>query len=231
MEHQRVNHLPSETASVVPTCCKATESKEQNHTNPEAVEHVISKTSEESYSRETGATYPVDRVPCATYYRRPNGGFGLPRGRVSAADRRTRSADWENIQRGRQNEANWRWREDSAATGDWACQNKAEMSEAESQRRKRNPSRDQGESGQKECRPYEGISVLHLHTEGQRVRVNESKGRAERQRNRQHRKSHKERSRGRLSSSSLSSNWRSKKDREIENESIIEDLQRKGDIR
>lgn len=229
MEHQRVNHFPPETPSLAPKCYSSeTESKEQNHTNQGALEHVICKTSQESYSRETGPTYPVDSVPHAASYRRPNGGVGSPRGRVSAADRRTRSADWENIQRGRQNEANWRWREDSAAAGDWACQNKAEMREAESQSSKRNHSRDKGDSDQNECRPYEGISVLLLHTEGHRVTESKLNGRAERQWTRQQRKPCKERSRGHLSSSSLSSNWRSKK--EIENECIKEGFQIKGDI-
>lgn len=229
MEHQRVNHFPLETSSVVPKCYNsATECKEQNHPNQVALEHVICKTSQESSSRETAPTYPVDSVLHATYYRRPNVRVGLPRARVSAADKKTRSADWKNIQRGRQNETNWRWREDSAAAGDWACQNKAEMREAENQRSKRNHNRDQGDSDQKECKPYEEISVLLLHTDGHRITESKFNGRSERQRNRPQRKPRKERSRGHLSSSSLSSNWRSKKD-EIENDSMKHNLQRKGD--
>ncbi|XP_048123865.1 uncharacterized protein si:ch211-214j24.10 isoform X2 [Alosa alosa] len=238
VKHQRLNDFPSEAPSVVPKGYdSATESKEHNHTDQGVLEHIICKTSQESYCRETGNspdTDSVDSVPYATYhsqFRRQNGGTRLPKGRVSAADRRTRSADWENLQQGKQNEANWRWREDSAAAGDWACQNKAELRPTESQRSKRNHSRDQRDSDQNECRPYEGISLFRLHTDRHRGTGDEivSNGRAKKQRNSQHRKpSRKQRLRGHLpSSSSLSTNWRSKKD-ELENESINEDSPRQG---
>ncbi|XP_062373996.1 uncharacterized protein si:ch211-214j24.10 isoform X2 [Sardina pilchardus] len=220
VKHQRVNDVPSKAPSVAPKCYdSATEITEHNHTDQGALDHVICKTSQESYCRETGNspdTDPVDSVPYSTYhsqFRRQNGGTRLPKGRVSASDRR--SADWENLQQGEQNEANWRWREDSAAAGDWACQNKAELRPTESQRSRRNHSRDQGDTDQSNCWPYEGISLLRLHTDRQRVTGDGSvsNGRAERQRNRQHRKPCcKERLTGHLPpNSSLSRNWRSKK--------------------
>lgn len=237
VKHRRVNICSSETPlAVTKVRDSATKSKKHNHTIQEALEHHMCTTTQESYSKKTSYTDLLASLPDATYnnqFGRQNGRARLPKGRVSAADRRrTRVADWENIQRGKQNEANWCWREYSAAAGDWACQNKAEMRETKNRRSKKNHCGDQGVSGKNECRPNEGIDCLLLrNTEGHRITVNDSRpnGRVEGERvtHQQHGKpSRKERSRGRLYR-----NWRRKKDKS-ENllESMNEGYHRQGDI-